>query len=223
MNNEPVTANKVQCVILAAGQGTRMKSERPKVLHQIAGQPMVSYALEVANSIGSLRPIVVVGHGADQVKAALGDQAEFAVQMPQLGTGHAVLCAREQIDPASDLVAVLYGDTPLITADTLRRLIAAHVQSDAAVSLITFRPIDPALYGRIIRDDQQRIVDIVEYKEATPEQRAIREVNSGFFCYQTTWLLSHLDQLQPRAGHGELYLTDLVSRAAKEGAIVANA
>ena len=168
MNNDQVAMinDKTQCVILAAGHGTRMKSQRPKVLHQIAGQPMVNYPIEVANSIGSLRPIVVVGHGADDVKQAVGESVSYALQAPQLGTGHAVLCAREQIDPASELVVVLYGDTPLITADTLRRLIAAHVQSAAAVSLITFRPHDPALYGRIIRDDQQRIIDIVEYKEA---------------------------------------------------------
>jgi bifunctional UDP-N-acetylglucosamine pyrophosphorylase/glucosamine-1-phosphate N-acetyltransferase len=218
MNND-----KVQCVILAAGQGTRMKSARPKVLHEIAGQPMVRYAIEVAATIGSLRPIVVVGHGADDVRHAIGESVSYALQSPQLGTGHAVLCAREQIDPDSDLVVVLYGDTPLITAAALQRLIAAHVQSDAAVSLITFRPLDPALYGRIIRDNRQRIVDIVEYKEATPEQRTIGEVNSGIFCYKTDWLLSHLDQLQPRPGHGELYLTDLVSLAAREGAVVAHA
>lgn len=223
MTNEQVTMNNVQCVILAAGQGTRMKSKRPKVLHQIAGQPMVRYPIEVANSIGSLRPIVVVGHGAEDVKQVIGESVSYALQSPQLGTGHAVLCARERIDPASDLVVVLYGDTPLITADTLRRLIAAHIQADAVASLITFRPSDPALYGRIIRDDQQHIIDIVEYKEATPEQRTIGEVNSGFFCYKTTWLLSHLDQLQPRPGHGELYLTDLVNIAAREGAIVAHA
>ncbi|MBI5565783.1 MAG: bifunctional UDP-N-acetylglucosamine diphosphorylase/glucosamine-1-phosphate N-acetyltransferase GlmU [Chloroflexi bacterium] len=214
---------KAQCVILAAGQGTRMKSRRPKVVHEIAGQPMVRYAIEVANSIGSLRPIVVIGHGADDVKQAIGASVGYALQSPQLGTGHAVLCARDQIDPTSELVVVLYGDTPLITAETLKRLIAAHVQSDAAVSLITFHPLDPALYGRIVRDDQQRIVDIVEYKEASPEQRALGEVNSGFFCYKTTWLLSHLDQLRPRPGHGELYLTDLVNIAAREGAVVANA
>lgn len=223
MINNPFSPNNIQCVILAAGQGTRMKSSRPKVLHPIAGQPMVQYAIDAARSIGSARPIVVVGHAADQVKQAIGADVEFALQSPQRGTGHAVLCARDQIDPAGELVLVLYGDTPFITADTLRRLIAAHTQAGAAVSLITFRPADPALYGRIVRDDQGRIVDIVEYKEATPEQRAIREVNSGIFCYQTRWLLSHLDQLQPRSGHGELYLTDLVSIAASEGAVVASA
>jgi bifunctional UDP-N-acetylglucosamine pyrophosphorylase / glucosamine-1-phosphate N-acetyltransferase len=220
-NFQPSTSN-LQCIILAAGQGTRMKSARPKALHEIAGQPMVQYALEAARTIGALRPIVVIGYGAEQVQQALGESVGYALQAPQSGTGHAVRCAREQIDPASELVVVLYGDTPFISAGTLRRLIDAHRAADAAVSLLTFRPGDPARYGRIVRDTQQRIIDIVEYKEATPDQRAIREVNSGIFCYQTDWLLSHLDQLQPRPGHGELYLTDLVSLAARVGASVAS-
>ena len=213
--------NKVQCVILAAGQGTRMKSERPKVLHTLAGRPMVAYTIDAANSIGDLRPIVVIGHGADQVQAALGDGVAYALQTPQLGTGHAMLQARDQIESASDAVLVLYGDTPFITTDTLRRLLAVHAAANAVLSLITFTPADPALYGRIVRDAQQRVVDIVEYKEATPEQRAILEVNSGIFCFKTSWLLTHLDQLQPRPSHGELYLTDLTGIAAREGAPIA--
>jgi bifunctional UDP-N-acetylglucosamine pyrophosphorylase/glucosamine-1-phosphate N-acetyltransferase len=223
MNHEQVTMNngKVQCVILAAGQGTRMKSDKPKVLHQIVGKPMVQYAIEVANSIGSQRPIVVIGHGAEQVKQTIGDRVEYVLQSPQRGTGHALLEARAQIDPASETGLVLYGDTPFIGAETLQRLLATHRGARAALSLITFTPDDPALYGRMVRDANGRVVDIVEYKEATPEQRAIREVNSGIFCYQTRWLLEHLDQLQPRAGHGEYYLTDLVSIAAQEQAITA--
>jgi bifunctional UDP-N-acetylglucosamine pyrophosphorylase / glucosamine-1-phosphate N-acetyltransferase len=223
MNHEQVTLthDQVQCVILAAGQGTRMKSDKPKVLHQIVGKPMVQYAIDSANSIGSLRPIVVIGHGAELVKQAIGDRVETVLQLPQLGTGHALLQARDKIDPASETVLVLYGDTPFIGAETLQRLLAAQRDADAVLSLVTFTPDDPALYGRIVRDAQDRVVDIVEYKEATPEQRAIREVNSGIFCYQTQWLLSHLDKLQPRAGHGEYYLTDLVSIAAAEKAIAA--
>jgi bifunctional UDP-N-acetylglucosamine pyrophosphorylase/glucosamine-1-phosphate N-acetyltransferase len=218
MNHEQITNDKVQCVILAAGQGTRMKSEKPKVLHQIVGKPMVQYAIDSANSIGSLRPIVVIGHGADQVKNTIGDRVDTVLQLPQLGTGHAMLQAHAKIDPASATVLVLYGDTPFIRAETLQRLLDAHRDAHAALSLITFTPNDPASYGRIVRDVSGRVVDIVEYKEATPEQRAIREVNSGIFCYQTQWLLEHLDKLQPRAGHGEYYLTDLVSSAARENA-----
>jgi bifunctional UDP-N-acetylglucosamine pyrophosphorylase / glucosamine-1-phosphate N-acetyltransferase len=223
MNHEQVTSNseKVQCVILAAGQGTRMKSEQPKVLHQIVGKPMVQYAIDSANSIGATRPIVVIGHGAEQVKSTIGDRVDYVLQSPQRGTGHALLQARTQIDPASATVLVLYGDTPFIGTGTLQRLLTAHRDARAVLSLITFTPDDPALYGRIVRDATDRIVDIVEYKEATPEQRAIGEVNSGIFCYQTQWLLEHLDKLQPRAGHGEYYLTDLVSIAAREQAITA--
>jgi bifunctional UDP-N-acetylglucosamine pyrophosphorylase/glucosamine-1-phosphate N-acetyltransferase len=214
--------SNIQCVILAAGQGTRMKSRRPKVLHQIAGRPMVEYAIDTALSISARRPIVVVGYAAEEVRQAIGARVDVALQVPQRGTGHAVMQARDQIDPSNELVLVLYGDTPFVSDETLRRLIDAHRQANAALSLITFRPADPALYGRILRDAQQRIVDIVEYKEATPAQRAIREVNSGIFCYQTAWLLAQLDQLQPRSGHGELYLTDLVSIAARAGALIAS-
>lgn len=222
MSNDQLSMNNVQCVILAAGQGTRIKSKRPKVLHEIVGRPMVDYAIDAARAIGSLRPIVVIGYGADDVQQAIGDRVEYVLQSSQRGTGHAVLQARDQIDRASDLVLVLYGDTPFITTDTLRRLIDTHLAANAMLSLITFRPVDPALYGRIIRDERKRVIDIIEHKEATPDQRAMGECNSGIFCYKTDWLLSHLDQLQPRTGHGELYLTDLVSIAAREGAMVAS-
>jgi bifunctional UDP-N-acetylglucosamine pyrophosphorylase/glucosamine-1-phosphate N-acetyltransferase len=222
MSNEPLAMSHVQCVILAAGQGTRMKSERPKVLHSIAGRPMIDYAIDAARSIDALRPIVVIGYGADEVREVVGDRVEFVLQSPQRGTGHAMLQARDQIDRASAIVLVLYGDTPFITPETLRRLIDAHATAQAAVSLIAFRPMDPALYGRIVRDAAGRVIDIIEYKEATLEQRAIAECNSGIFCYRTDWLLAHLDRLRPRAGHGELYLTDLVSMAAQEGAVVAS-
>ena len=211
----------VQCVVLAAGQGTRMKSEQPKVLHQIVGKPMVQYALDTACAIGTLRPIVVIGHGAEQVQHTIGDQADTVLQVPQHGTGHAMLQARDRIDPACETVVVLYGDTPFLSAATVQRLLTAHHTAQAVLSLITFTPQDPALYGRIVRDAAGRLRDIVEYKEATLEQRAIREVNSGIFCYQTRWLLEHLTKLQPRAGHGEYYLTDLVSIAAAENAITA--
>ncbi len=216
-----MTNDKVQCVILAAGQGTRMKSEQPKVLHPIVGKPMVQYAIEAAFSIGSRRPIVVIGHGAGQVQHAIGDRVDTVLQIPQRGTGHALLQARAKIDPAAEMVLVLYGDTPFLTAETMQRLLVVQRESRAVLSLVTFTPDDPALYGRIVRDVDGRLQDIVEYKEATPEQRAIREVNSGIFCYQTQWLLNHLDQLQSRAGHGEYYLTDLVSIAARERAIMA--
>lgn len=212
----------LQCVILAAGQGTRMKSEKPKVLHAIAGKPLVQYAIETAEAIGSQRPIVVIGYGAEQVQNSIGDRGDTVLQIPQRGTGHAVQQARAKIDPAIDTVLVLYGDTPFLSVKTIQRLLDVHHAAQAVLSLVTFTPADPALYGRIIRADDGRLLDIVEYKEATPAQRAIREVNSGIFCYQTTWLLEHLAQLPAHAGHGEYYLTDLVSIAAHEQAIIAS-
>jgi bifunctional UDP-N-acetylglucosamine pyrophosphorylase/glucosamine-1-phosphate N-acetyltransferase len=230
MNNEPLAMNNtaplpgsagVQCVILAAGQGTRMKSQMPKVLHQIAGKPMVQYAIDAATSIGSRRPLVVIGHGAEQVQNTIGDRVDFVLQVPQQGTGHALLQARAKLDPGCEIVLVLYGDTPFLSAETIQRLLDTHRAAQAVLSLVTFTPLDPALYGRIMRDADGRLLDIVEYKEATPAQRAIGEVNSGIFCYQTSWLLDHLDRLQPRAGHGEYYLTDLVNLAAQEHAITA--
>jgi bifunctional UDP-N-acetylglucosamine pyrophosphorylase/glucosamine-1-phosphate N-acetyltransferase len=160
---------------------------------------MVQYAIEAAASIGARRPIVVIGHGAEQVQNAIGDRADTVLQSPQLGTGHALLQARARIDPAAETVLVLYGDTPFLSAETIRRLLDSHLAAQAVLSLITFTPGDPALYGRIVRDAGGRVVDIVEYKEATPEQRAIREVNSGIFCYQARWLLARR-RLQPRAG-----------------------
>ena len=200
-----------------------MKSEQPKVLHTIAGRPMIEYVIDAATAMSRLRPIVVAGYGDDRVRATIGDRVEYTLQAEQLGTGHAVLQARAQIDPASDMVLVLYGDTPFVTLDTLRRLIAVHSQANAVLTLLTFRPADLANYGRIVRGDSGRVIDIVEYKEATPEQRAIAEVNSGIFCYQAGWLKENLSKLRPRPGHGELYLTDLVSIAAQAGATVASA
>src|SRR5512136_2575149 len=143
MNHEQMTLDKVQCVILAAGQGTRMKSERPKVLHQIVGKPMVQYAIDAATSIGTRRPIVVIGHGAEQVQNAIGDRADTVLQVPQLGTGHALLQARARIDPAAETVLVLYGDTPFLSAATVRRLLDSHRAAQAVLSLITFTPGDP--------------------------------------------------------------------------------
>src|SRR5512139_2218693 len=140
--------DQVQCVILAAGQGTRMKSDKPKVLHQIAGKPMVQYVIEAAYSISSRRPIVVIGHGAEQVQNTIGDRVDFVLQVPQRGTGHALLQARAKIDPDCATVLVLYGDTPFLSAETIQRLLDAQREARAILSLVTFTPNDPVLYGR---------------------------------------------------------------------------
>jgi bifunctional UDP-N-acetylglucosamine pyrophosphorylase/glucosamine-1-phosphate N-acetyltransferase len=212
---------KLATVILAAGQGTRMKSDLPKVLHPIAGRPMASYVIDAAVALGEDRPTLVVGYGADQVRAAIGDRVGYVEQAEQRGTGHAVMQTRAALEGRCQRVLVLYGDTPFISAETLRAMLDAHAQTGATITLLTFRPPDPARYGRIVRDEAGRVVNIVEYKEARPEHLAIREVNSGILCLEAGWLWSHLDRLQPQHGHGEYYLTDLVALAAGEAQTIA--
>jgi bifunctional UDP-N-acetylglucosamine pyrophosphorylase/glucosamine-1-phosphate N-acetyltransferase len=205
--------------ILAAGQGTRMKSQLPKVLHPLAGRPMVKYVLDVATQLEPISLALVVGYGAQQLRQVLGDEILYVEQLEQLGTGHAVLQARELVAGQAETVLVLYGDTPFITRQTLEAMLAHHTEDKAAITLLTFRPDDPADYGRILRGESGGVAGIVEHKEATPQQREITEVNSGILCFRDAWLWSHLEGLQPT--HGEYYLTDLVELAVAEGELVA--
>jgi bifunctional UDP-N-acetylglucosamine pyrophosphorylase / glucosamine-1-phosphate N-acetyltransferase len=206
-------------VILAAGMGTRMKSDLPKVLQRVCGRPMVSYVVDAAHQLTGTRPWVVVGHRADLVRQALGDSAEFVVQEPQLGTGHAVLQAQPALEGKADTVLVLYGDTPFIAVETLVAMLEQHARDGAAATLLTFRPPDPLRLGRIVRDGSGRVRAIVEFKEAAPDQLAIREVNSGILCFRADWLWSRIGNLPVK--HGERYLTDLVAMAVAEGLTVA--
>ncbi len=207
-------------VILAAGQGTRMKSALPKVLHPLAGRPMVRFVLEAACALEPANLVVVVGYGAEQVRRAVGDDVLYVTQTEQLGTGHAVCQAEAAIAGRAEQVLVLYGDTPLIRPETLRRLVAHHQAEGAVATLLTFRPDDPTGYGRIVRDATgRRVLGIVEEKEATPEQRAIGEVSGGVFCFRDEWLWLNLAQVQRRPG-GEFYLTDLAALAAEQGEMV---
>ena len=209
----------VAVVILAAGMGTRMKSDSPKVLHRVCGKPMVAYVVQVARELAGVRPLVVVGHCADLVRQALGDMADTVLQEPQLGTGHAVMQAQSALMGNADTVLVLYGDTPFVTVETLRAMLDHQAREQAAATILTFRPPDPLRLGRIVRDEAGHVRAIVEFKEATPEQLAIREVNSGILCFRADWLWSHLGNLPVK--HGERYLTDLVEMAVAEGLIVA--
>jgi bifunctional UDP-N-acetylglucosamine pyrophosphorylase/glucosamine-1-phosphate N-acetyltransferase len=198
-----------------------MKSELPKVLHTIGDRPMVDYVIDTAIALGDAQPTLIVGYCADQVRRRIGDRVRYVDQTEQLGTGHAVMQARETLHAQSDVVLVLFGDTPFVEVDTLRTLLDTHRDNNAAITLLTFRPQDPLRYGRIIRGGSGRVTGIVEYKEATPEQLAITEVNSGILCFSAEWLWSGLDRLQPKAGHGEYYLTDLIALAASEHKIIA--
>ena len=209
-------------IILAAGQGVRMKSDLPKVMHPLAGRPMVRYVVDTAQALEPACLVVVVGHGADLVRQALGDGLTYAVQAERLGTGHAVQQAAEVAAGRAGTVLVLFGDSPLVRPETLRRAVACHQAEGAAVTMLSFRPGDPTGYGRIVRDEAgERVVAIVEERDATPEQRVIGEVSSGIYCFRDGWLWPNLARLaaDPALGanHSEIYLTDLVGMARQQG------
>jgi len=212
---------RLTVAILAAGQGTRMRSDLPKVLHPVAGRALVAEVLCVARQLVPARLALVVGHGAEQVRAVLDELADgvCVVQEPQLGTGHAVAQARPALEGWGDTVLVLYGDTPLTRPETLRALLAQHAAQRAAVTLLTFLPDDPSGYGRIVRDEAGRVQAIVEQKVATLEQLAIRESNSGILAFDAAWLWQNLGRLELSAA-GEYYLTDLVGLAVAQGETV---
>jgi bifunctional UDP-N-acetylglucosamine pyrophosphorylase/glucosamine-1-phosphate N-acetyltransferase len=211
-------------IILAAGQGTRMKSGLPKVMHPVAGRPMVRYVVDAARSLEPANMVVVVGHGEDLVRRAVaddvGDAVTFVTQEERLGTGHAVQRAEASVAGRADTVLVLYGDTPLIRPETLRQIVEHHQKEKAAITVLTFRPDDPTGYGRIVRDGRTgRVLAIVEEADATPEQKAIGEVNSGIYCFRDDWLWPSLAQIQP-SSVGEYYLTDLVAIAGARAELV---
>ena len=208
---------KISAVILAAGQGTRMRSSLPKVLHPLLGQPMAWHALETARQVTGAQPVMVIGHGAEVVRQALGPQAAtYVVQEPQLGTGHAVMQAEPLLRGACDLVLVTYADMPLISPDTLRQLVAAHQNNNAMITLVTVIAADPRGFGRILRDASGQVQAIVEEAQATPEQLAIRELNASVYCFSADWLWPALQHI-PLSPKGEYYLTDLVELAVADG------
>jgi bifunctional UDP-N-acetylglucosamine pyrophosphorylase/glucosamine-1-phosphate N-acetyltransferase len=211
--------NKLSIVILAAGQSTRMKSELPKVLHPLAGKPMVQYAVETAADLTSEKPLLVVGNGADQVRRAVGDRVIYVEQKEQLGTGHALLQTRPLLEGRRETVLVWYADMPLLSADTLRQLIELQKEGKGPIAMLTVEADDPMGFGRILRDESGRVVGIVEEAVATDAQKAIKELNCGVYCFDGDWLWPHLTQL-PLSPKGEYYLTDLVVMAVAEGQAV---
>ena len=220
------TAPPLAAILLAAGQGTRMKSALPKVLHPVCGLPMVSWTVQAAQAAGASRIVVVVGHGRAQVEAALrarfGDAVEFAVQSEQRGTGHAVACAMETLAGFEGEVAILCGDSPLLEAGALEALRAARRAPGAGpVAVLTGELDDPTGYGRILRDAGGRVIGIREHKDATAEERAIREWNAGVYVVDAAFLRRALPNLSPRNAQRELYLTDIVEAARDEGFAVA--
>jgi len=205
-------------VVLAAGQGKRMHSALPKVLHKVAGRPMLAHVLETARALSPGRIIVVHGHGGDVVRAAFAAMdITWIEQTERLGTGHALMQALPSVKPRDD-VLVLYGDVPLIRAETLRALIEAR---DSGLAVLSAELADPSGYGRIVRDAQGRVTRIVEEKDASTEERALREVNVGFLVAQAGRLTGWLASVKNRNAQQEYYLTDVVQRAVAEGLTVA--
>ncbi len=201
-------------VVLAAGQGKRMHSNLPKVLHPIAGKALVSHVIDTARSLSPRRLCLVYGHGGDVVRAALdAPDLAWALQEPQLGTGHAVQQALPFVADGGTTL-VLYGDVPLIQADTLKKLLQA---AEGALAILTVELADPQGYGRIVRDDGGRVVRIVEQKDASSEERSIREINTGIMAMPTVRLGEWLARLSSNNAQNEFYLTDIVGMAVEEG------
>jgi len=204
-------AEDTAIVLLAAGKGTRMRSELAKVLHRAGGLSLVEHVVRACQALKPIQLLVVIGHQAEEVSAvvtALG--AQTVVQQPQRGTGHAMQVARRAIRKSAKFAIVVPGDAPLLRAETLAALLDTHRRGEAAATILTAELNDPTDYGRILRDSEGRVQAIVEEKSATPEQRAIREVNSSIYCFTLTKLWPCLNALRPENAHRELYLTDVI-------------
>jgi bifunctional UDP-N-acetylglucosamine pyrophosphorylase / glucosamine-1-phosphate N-acetyltransferase len=203
--------NDVTAIILAAGKGTRMRSDLPKVLHEVDGVPMIVHSVRRAKAAGIDDITVVVGYRGDLIRAALaGEGVSFVTQTAQLGTGHAVMQARDAISAANGPVVVLYGDMPLLSPKTISRLVRTQTETSAAAVLLTVVLDAPPDFGRIIRDADGRVLRVVEVKDATAEELDVREVNVGAYCFTSGQLLDSLDHLRADNKQAEYYLTDVV-------------
>ncbi len=207
---------KTTAILLAAGQGTRMKSDLPKVLHPLCGKPMLWFALEAARQATPEKPVVILGTGADQLREFLGETAEYIVQEPQLGTAHAVLQAETALKGRTDQVIVAYADMPLLRGETLQRLAQTQAANPGPISLLTVTAADPRGFGRIVRNANDEVQAIVEEYVATPAQLAIHELNVGAYCFRAEWLWGALHRIEKNPRKGEYYLTDAVELAARE-------
>jgi bifunctional UDP-N-acetylglucosamine pyrophosphorylase/glucosamine-1-phosphate N-acetyltransferase len=204
-------------IILAAGKGTRMKSKAPKAVHPICGKPMTRYIIDACKESGVRDCIVVIGHGAEQVQERLGGDVRYAVQTEQLGTGDACKRALALLEDDVSDVLVLPGDTPLISAEILGRLADEHTSSGNAATVLTAILEDAGHYGRVIRKEDGSVDGIIEAKDATPEQRLIREMNTAIYCFKLSLLRQYLDRITPANVQGEYYLTDVIGLMAKDG------
>jgi bifunctional UDP-N-acetylglucosamine pyrophosphorylase/glucosamine-1-phosphate N-acetyltransferase len=210
---------KTSAVLLAAGQGTRMKSALPKVLHPLLGRPMIFYGLDTLRNVTGTNPVAVIGHGAEAIRQAVGEAAEFVIQEPQLGTGHAVQQAQPLLQGNADQILVTTADMPLLTEETLRCVVQAQSENSGPITMLTLLAEDPRGFGRVVRAAGNRVLEVVEEAQATEEQRQIRELNASVYCFNSDWLWRSLPRitLSPK---GEYYLTDLIAIAAQDGLAV---
>ena len=211
---------KTTAILLAAGQGTRMKSDLPKVLHPVLGRPMIWHALEAVKQASSETPVVVIGHGAEKVKDYLGDSARTVLQDPPMGTAHAVMQAAPLLRGTSGLILVSYADMPLLRDSTLARLVEKQKANSGPFSMLTVFNDDPHGFGRIIRGADGTVQAIVEEYVATEEQKRIKELNVGAYCFNADWLWEALGRIEKNPHKGEYYLTDAVEVAVTSGLAV---
>ena len=204
--------HNVAVIILAAGMGTRMKSDKAKVLHEITDQPMINYVVEAARKVAGANVIVVIGHQASKVRECLSgiNDLIFALQAPQLGTAHAVLCALPHIPEQCEEVVILCGDVPLIQSETILNLVEDHLDNTRDISLLAVELDNPHGYGRVVLDKNRAVTAIIEEADATAAQRAVNLINSGIYCIKKQFLLEALPKIKSDNAQGELYLTDVV-------------
>lgn len=216
-------------IILAAGKGTRMQSNVPKALLPFRGRPMIMSLLDAVRASGvDPRPVIVVGHGAENVRSVVGEGYDYVMQEEQRGTGHAVAVTEPLLKGKAEAILVLYADHPLLRRTTIQTIVDEHQKKSPAMTIGTTivphfeKPYDPFMqFGRIVRDNHGGIVKITEMIETTEEELRIREVNAAFYCFNAAWLWQHLALLQPNNEKKELFLTDLVGIAVTEGAHIA--
>lgn len=207
---------KLTVIILAAGQGTRMRSSLPKVLHSLSGKPLIRYSVQTAKELAYEKPVVVIGHGAEAIRQELGDEANFVVQEEQLGTAHAVLSAESLLKGKTNQVLVMYADMPLLTYDSLKALVTAQAFHHSPLSFLTLFSRDSHGFGRVVRNKMGDVIKIVEEAQANFEELEINELNSGVYCFDADFLWQALHRV-PVSPKGEFYLTDVVGIASEDG------
>jgi bifunctional UDP-N-acetylglucosamine pyrophosphorylase/glucosamine-1-phosphate N-acetyltransferase len=207
-------------IILAAGQGTRMKSKLYKVLHPVGGKPMVQHVIDQVKSLNIKEIVTIVGHGAEKVKTQLGDDSQYALQAEQLGTAHAVLQSEGMLAGKEGVTIVVCGDTPLIKAETMEALFKHHEETNAKATILTARAEDPTGYGRIIRNASGLVEKIVEHKDATEQERSINEINTGTYCFDNRLLFEAIHSVSNDNVQGEYYLPDVIEIMKSKGEIV---